>query len=144
MSAKIKQGLLLVFCCLFSSAVIAAVEPKNVVVFFLPIQNYDEITSVQEAVPTVLPKGDPKEMNVRDISEKKPYQEKHGISTTVGVSLYDKGEVPLKQATENIVAPARVLILPEEYPASRKKIQKSKLKNARKRAVVSNSCFPDA
>ncbi len=128
MSAKIKLCLFLGFFCLFSSVVTAAVEPKNVVVFFLPVQNYDEITSVQEAVPSVLPKGDPKEMNVKDISEKKPHQEKHGIPTTVGISLYDKGEVPLKQATENIVAPARVLILPEEYPANRKKVRKVNLK----------------
>ena len=121
MSVKIKKSLLLTFFYLFSSAVIAEVKPDNVLVFFLPAQNYKEITSAQEAVPTKLTAdGAPKEMKIRD-SAKNPDHEKHGIPTKAGVSLYDKGNVPLEQATENIVAPARVLILPFETVAGRKK-----------------------
>ena len=121
MFAKFKRYLPLVFFCLFSSVVIAAVEPKNVIVFFLPVESSDQITSVQEAVPTVLPKGISAGMNEDNISKKDPNQERHGIPTTVGVSLYDKGGIPLEQAAENIVAPARVLILPPESKSSQKK-----------------------
>ena len=114
MFIKIKPFVFFIFLCLFSTSVPAAVEPKNTVVFFLPVQKYEEITTVQEAVPSVMPKGDPKEMSVKDELKKNPDHEKHGIPTKVGVSLYDKGNVPLDVATENILAPAKVLILPPE------------------------------
>ncbi|MBR1778014.1 MAG: pentapeptide repeat-containing protein [Alphaproteobacteria bacterium] len=121
MCTRFKFSFGIIFSLFFASAVIAAVEPKNVIVFFLPVQNYDEITSVQEAVPTILPKGVPEGMNIRSVSEKEPYQEKHGISTVVGVSLYEKGGIPLDQAADQIVEPARVLILPPETDRKKKK-----------------------
>lgn len=99
---------------MFSSAVIAAVEPKNVIVFFLPVRDNAGIHSLQEAVQTPLPVGVSAGLRAGKDFEKDPNQEKHGINTPVGVSLYDKGSVPLDQATENILAPARVLILPPE------------------------------
>lgn len=114
MSAKYKKTLLFFVLFLFSSAVIAAVEPKNVVIFFLPVRDSAEINSLQEAVPTPLPVGVSAGLRSEEISKKDENQEKHGINTPVGVSLYDKGGVPLEQAAENILAPARVLILPPE------------------------------
>ena len=105
---------------LFSTGVIAAVEPKNVVVFFLPAQKLEEITSAQEAVQTVLPKGAPDGMNFQNVAEKDPYQEKYGISTSLGVSLYDKGGVPLDEAVKNVVSPAKVLIFPPEESLNKK------------------------
>ncbi|MBO4519591.1 MAG: pentapeptide repeat-containing protein [Alphaproteobacteria bacterium] len=126
MSTKIKYALITVFC-LISSVVIAAVEPKNVVVFFLPAEHYSKVTSVQEAVPTVLPKGISAGMNEDNISQKDPNQQKHGIPTKVGVSLYDKGGIPLEQAANQIVVPTRVLILPpEELRGKQKKKFKPK------------------
>ena len=41
-------------------------------------------------------------------------QEKHGIQTPVGVSLYDKGKMTIDEAQENVLAPVKVLILPPE------------------------------
>ena len=114
MSVKFKKILLFFFFFLFSSVVIAAVEPKNVVLFFLPIRASAEINSLQEAVPTPLPVGVSAGIRAEEVSQKDKNQEKHGINTSVGVSLYDKGGVPLEQAAKNILAPARVLILPTE------------------------------
>lgn len=128
MFIKIKPFIFFIFLCLFSTVVIAAVEPKNTIVFFLPVQKYDEITSVQEAVPTKMPKGDPQQMEILNVSSKNPNQEKHGIPTTVGVSLYDKADgVSLDQAVDRIVAPARVLIMPDEA-LLKKKANRTKLK----------------
>lgn len=114
MSAKYRKAVLFFALFLFSSAVIAAVEPKNVVIFFLPVRDSAEINSPQEAVPTPLPVGVSAGIRAEEISKKDENQEKHGINTPLGVSLYDKGNVPLKQAVDNILAPARVLILPPE------------------------------
>ncbi len=119
MSVKIKRNLAVLAFCLFSSAVVAAVERNGVIVFFLPAQDHGEITSVQQAVPTkVATDGAPKEMKFRD-SVKNPDHEKHGIPTKAGVSLYDKGKLPLERAAENIVMPAKVLILPPDGPVEK-------------------------
>ena len=65
-------------------------EPKNVVIFFLPVRDSAEINSLQEAVPTPLPVGVSAGLRSEEISKKDENQEKHGINTPVGVSLYDK------------------------------------------------------
>ena len=106
---------------LFSSAVIAAVEPKNVVIFFLPIRDSAKINSLQEAVPTPLPDGVSAGLRKGDFFEKDENQKRYGINTPVGISLYDKGHVPLEAAVENVLAPARVLILPDETIKTEKK-----------------------
>ena len=93
----------------------AKAVPENVVVFFLPVRTSDKITSVQEAVPSKMPNGEIKEIGTERFSEKNPDHEIHGIPTRVGgTSLYDKGGIPLNEATERIVVPAKVLILPPE------------------------------
>ena len=97
-----------------SSVVIAAVEPKNIVVFFLPVHDDAKVNSPRRAVKTPVPSGISAGIGKKDMSKKDKHQKKHGIVTTVGVSLYDKGETPLKTATENVLSPARVLILPQE------------------------------
>ena len=114
MSLKIKRFFAVAAFCLISSVVAAAVERNGVVVFFLPLQDRAEINSYQEAVPTKLTTdGSPKEMKVRESVVNTDY-EKHGIPTKAGVSLYDKGPVSSDQAADNIVMPAKVLILPPE------------------------------
>lgn len=114
MSVKYKKSLFFLCVFLFSSAVIAAVEPKNVVVFFLPVRDNAQIHSLQEAVPTPLPVGVSVGSGSKSIAEKDQNQAKHGIHTPLGVSLYDKGTTPLDQAVQNVLIPARVLILPQE------------------------------
>ena len=115
MSKKYRKLLPVAAFALASAVAVAAVEPKNVVIFFLPVQNTAEINSLQEAVPTPLP-ADGVSAGVRapEIGKKDANQEKHGIPTPAGVSLLDKGNVTVEQAAQNILLPARVLILPQQ------------------------------
>lgn len=134
MFIKYRKVLPLLIFFFFSSVVIAAVEPKNVILFFMPARDSAEIHSVQEAVPTPLPVGVSAGIRAEEISKKDKNQEKHGINTSVGVSLYDKGGVPLDQAAENILAPARVLILPTET---------AKKRRVKKKTGLTESVTPD-
>ncbi len=120
MSANIKAKILTAAAVFCSSAVFAAAEPKNVIVFFLPVQDRGKITSVHEAVPTVLPRDG---VTADGAAPKNENQVRRGIPTPVGVSLYDKDGVTVDQAADNIAVPARVLILPPEN--SRQKGKKS-------------------
>ena len=94
-----------------SSAAFAAVEPKNVILFFLPIQDRGKITSAHEAVPTVLPQDG---VPASGVPFRNEGRDGRGIATPVGVSLYDKGGATVERAANNIVVPARVLILPPD------------------------------
>lgn len=115
MSKKSKKAFLFSIALIASSAVWAAVEPKPVVVFYLPAQNDAEVHSVHQAVTRPIKTGLVDSGTTMSLPKPNAIQEKHGIITSSdGVSLYDKGNVPLAEAEQNILYPAKVLILPPE------------------------------
>lgn len=112
---RIKKHLLpVVLTTFFVSVAIAAVEPNAVIVYFLPVQDTASVDSphASKYVPTKT--GVVIAKTTDNLPEKSKIDEKHGIKTPVGVSLYDKGETPLATAQENVLAPVKVMILPPE------------------------------
>ncbi len=109
-----KLFLPIVFSVFFVSAVLAAVEPNAVVVFFLPVQNTADIDSPHASKYEPSKTGVVISTTTDNLPEPSALQEKHGIMTPAGVSLYAKGKTPLEEAENNVLAPAKVMILPPE------------------------------
>lgn len=97
-----------------SSGVLASVEPKNVIVFFLPVQDRAQVDSMQESVVKPVKTGLVTGPLTSNLPEPDKIQEKYGIITPMGASLYDKGATPLEQAADNVLAPVKVMVLPPE------------------------------
>lgn len=103
-----------VFTAFFVSVAVAAVEPNAVIMYFLPVQDSASIDSPHASKYEPRKTGIVIAKTTDNLPEKSRIDEKHGIKTPVGVSLYDKGETPLATAQENVLAPAKVMILPPE------------------------------
>lgn len=123
-----KSALPVVFSVISVSAAIAAIEPNAVIMYFLPVQDSSAIDSPYKSVYRPYKTGMVVVPATENLPEKNKLDEKHGLKTSVGVSLYEKGETPLAEAEENVLAPVKVMILPPEnlQSAARKKRKKVK------------------
>lgn len=104
-----------------ASAAIAAVEPNAVIMYFLPVQDSASIDSPHASKYEPRKTGIVIAKTTDNLPEKRRIDGKHGIKTPVGVSLYDKGATPLETAQENVLAPAKVMIMPPENLMQKKR-----------------------
>lgn len=139
MSKKFKkQSIIFVLTALFSVVAIASVINNNMIVYYLPVTDVLHTNNIERSLNKKTIKGSlfSPVSNQSSISNKND----HEISIKNGISLVEKNEkIPLESALDNVLLPAKVVVLPSE---NLKKRQKTIVKIGTELDPVSVQIFP--